>query len=66
MVATTSHSVSELRSAQRDHSDATNSLSQKIRILDKLKSLKNDREILRKMEFNMINIDYRGKAWRMP
>lgn len=57
----TAERVAEQTSALRSHSRASGILQQKIEILLKLKSLKLQPETLRKMEFNMINIDYKGK-----
>lgn len=57
----TMEQVAEQTTALRMQKKATSSLSQKILVLQKLKSLKEAPETIRKIEFNMINIDYKGK-----
>lgn len=56
----TSAQVSEQTVALKTQSKAAGRLTQKIHVLQKLKSLKQQPETLRKMEFNLINIDYKG------
>ena len=53
--------VEEQTLALKSQKRATTSLAQKVRVLQKLKSLKESPETLRQMEFNMINIDYKGE-----
>lgn len=52
--------VKEQKTALKHQEDANQSLIEKLRVLQKLKSLKQDHSVLRKMEFNMTNIDYKG------
>lgn len=54
--------VAEQTTVLRTQKRATSTLGQKIRVLQKLKSLKQAPETIRKIEFNMINIDYKGST----